>query len=57
MKARIECTLRIGLSLGFLRLSGSTKMLEEEAEAVDTRESSEDNEGRRVDCLGWEFNL
>ena len=33
------------------------KLLGDEAEAVDKRESSEDNEGRKVDCLGWEFNL
>ena len=32
-------------------------MLGAEAEAVEKRESSEDNEGRKVDCLGWEFNL
>ena len=33
------------------------KMLGEEVEAVDKRESSDDNEERRVDCLWWEFNL
>ena len=33
------------------------QMLGKDAEAVEKRESSEDNEGRKVDCLGWEFNL